>query len=483
MPRIIVIDDEKNICRTVSMVLTGEDYDVDTAQSAEDGFAQIQAQSYDVAILDVQLGGMSGLELLEKLRKHPKAPEVIMMSGHAMLSDAVNATRLGAFDFLEKPLDRDRLLLSVRNAVDRHALTQKIQSLEESSGADDFAGMLGESPAMLKIKDAIAVVAPTKGRVLITGESGVGKDLVARAIHARSDRAKRSFVKVNCSAIPAELIESELFGHEKGSFTGAGASKKGLFEMADKGTIFLDEIGDMSLAAQSKVLRVLQNGEYMRVGAEKLSYVDVRVIAATNKDLKKSVADGTFREDLYFRLNVVPICVPPLRERLEDVPLLLNAFLSQIAAEYGRAPLAVTPRAAELLSRYPYPGNIRELRNICERFVIMCQECVAASDLPDEVAKYAQNPQTCDAPQTPDAPCPTSGDENPMLKLAAVTPGSMSLRAFRSAAEHAFIRATLAAAGQNVAKAAEILGIERTNLHKKIKKYESDAPDADESDD
>ncbi len=466
------------------MVLTGEDYDVDTAQSAEDGFAQIQAQSYDVAILDVQLGGMSGLELLEKLRNHPKAPEVIMMSGHAMLSDAVNATRLGAFDFLEKPLDRDRLLLSVRNAVDRHALTQKIQSLEETPAADDFAGMLGESPAMLKIKDAIAVVAPTKGRVLITGESGVGKDLVARAIHARSDRAKRSFVKVNCSAIPAELIESELFGHEKGSFTGAGASKKGLFEMADKGTIFLDEIGDMSLAAQSKVLRVLQNGEYMRVGAEKLSYVDVRVIAATNKDLKKSVADGTFREDLYFRLNVVPICVPPLRERLEDVPLLLNAFLSQIAAEYGRAPMTVAPRAAELLCRYPYPGNIRELRNICERFVIMCRECVAASDLPDEVAKYAQSQRTCDAPLPPsDAHCPPSGDENPMQKLASVTPGSMSLRAFRSAAEYAFIRATLAAAGQNVAKAAEILGIERTNLHKKIKKYESDVPDADESDD
>ena len=482
MPRIIVIDDEKNICRTVSMVLMGEDYDVETASSAEDGLAQIQADAFDVAILDVQLGGMSGIELLEKLHKFPQAPEVIMMSGHAMLSDAVNATRLGAFDFLEKPLDRDRLLLSVRNAVERRTLTQKIQSLEDADTTPDFCGILGESPAMLKIKDAITVVAPTKGRVLITGESGVGKDLVARAIHAKSDRAKRSFVKVNCSAIPAELIESELFGHEKGSFTGAAVSKKGLFEMANNGTIFLDEIGDMSLAAQSKVLRVLQNGEYMRVGAEKLSYVDVRVIAATHKDLKKCVADGTFREDLYFRLNVVPIHVPPLRDRLTDVPLLLNAFLAQIAAEYGRTPLSVTDRASELLGQYTYPGNIRELHNICERFVIMCQERVTVDDLPDEVLKLDQKRSDTPANSKP-APIDTNDDDNPMQRLATITPGSMSLRTFRNVAEHAFIRATLNAAAQNVAKAAEILGIERTNLHKKIKKYESNSFDTDESED
>lgn len=480
MARIIVIDDEKNICRSVSMVLTGEDYDVDTANSAEEGLEYIRQNNYDAAILDVQLGGMSGIEMLEKLHKFPTPPEVVMMSGHAMLTDAVNATRLGAFDFLEKPLDRDRLLLSVRNAVERKRLTQKIQNLEETTNPANYCGMLGESPAMLKIKDTISVVAPTKGRVLICGESGVGKDLVARAIHALSDRAKRSFVKVNCSAIPAELIESELFGHEKGSFTGASGSKKGLFEMANNGTIFLDEIGDMSLAAQSKVLRVLQNGEYMRVGAEKLSYVDVRVIAATNKDLKKCVADGSFREDLYFRLNVVPINVPPLRERLEDVPLLLNAFLSQIASEYGRTPLTVTDRATELLCKYPYPGNIRELHNICERFVIMCQERVTVDDLPDEVLKNANLPLNSPAIPSPIANDDNDDDANPMLKLATITPGSMSLRTFRSVAEHAFIRATLNAASQNVAKAAEILGIERTNLHKKIKKYESGASDSED---
>ena len=252
--------------------------------------------------------------------------------------------------------------------------------------------------------------------------------------------------------------------------------------MANNGTIFLDEIGDMSLAAQSKVLRVLQNGEYMRVGAEKLSYVDVRVIAATNKDLKKCVADGTFREDLYFRLNVVPIHVPPLRDRLTDVPLLLNAFLAQIAAEYGRTPLSVTDRASELLGQYTYPGNIRELHNICERFVIMCQERVTVDDLPDEVLKLDQKQSNTPANSKP-APIDTNDEDNPMQRLATITPGSMSLRTFRNVAEHAFIRATLNAAAQNVAKAAEILGIERTNLHKKIKKYESNSFDTDESED
>ena len=480
MTKILVVDDEKNICRTVGMVLTGEDYDVETTQDGQEGLKIIADGDVDVVLLDVQLGNMSGLDMLETIRKAPNAPEIIMMSGHAMLTDAVNATRLGAFDFLEKPLDRERLLLSVRNAVERRFLTQKVKSLEDTDAR--YCGMIGDSPAMQKIRRAVSVVAPTKGRVLILGESGVGKDLVARAIHAKSDRAKRSFVKVNCSAIPAELIESELFGHEKGSFTGAAVSKKGLFEMANNGTIFLDEIGDMSLAAQSKVLRVLQNGEYMRVGAEKLSYVDVRVIAATNKDLKKCVADGTFREDLYFRLNVVPIHVPPLRDRLTDVPLLLNAFLAQIAAEYGRTPLSVTDRASELLGQYTYPGNIRELHNICERFVIMCQERVTVDDLPDEVLKLDQKRSDTPANSKP-APIDTNDDDNPMQRLATITPGSMSLRTFRNVAEHAFIRATLNAAAQNVAKAAEILGIERTNLHKEIKKYESYSFDTDESED
>ena len=474
---ILVVDDEKNICRTVSMVLQGEDYEVDTASSAEEGLEMLSEHSYDVVLLDVQMSGMSGIEMLERVRQMDGAPEVIMMSGHAMLTDAVNATRLGAFDFLEKPLDRERLLLTVRNAGERRFLTQKVESLENSDAR--YCGMIGESPAMQKIRKAVAVVAPTKGKVLILGESGVGKDLVARSIHALSDRAKRSFVKVNCSAIPSELIESELFGHEKGSFTGAAVKKRGLFEMADGGTIFLDEVGDMSLAAQAKVLRVLQNGEFTRVGGEKLSFVDVRVIAATNKDLKKAVADGTFREDLYFRLNVVPIEVPPLRERLSDVPLLINAFLSQIAGEYGRQPLTVSERAMETLCKYPYPGNIRELHNLCERFVIMCQDIVTVADLPEDLVDTAEAQQPSTSVQaiqpveTPSAVVHDADPDDYLSRLSTIRPGMVSLREFRAMAEHAFIRETLKMTGQSFSKAADILGIERTNLHKKIKKYES----------
>ena len=481
---ILVVDDEKNICRTVCMVLQGEDYEVDSAFSAEEGLELLNAHNYDVMLVDVQMTGMSGLEMLEHVRQIEAHPEIIMMSGHAALTDAVNATRLGAFDFLEKPLDRERLLLSVRNATERRFLTQKVESLQTSD--DRYCGMIGESPAMQKIRKAVQVVGPTKGKVLILGESGVGKDLVARSIHALSDRAKRSFVKVNCSAIPSELIESELFGHEKGSFTGAAIKKRGLFEMADGGTIFLDEIGDMSLAAQAKVLRVLQNGEFTRVGGEKLSFVDVRVIAATNKDLKKAVAEGTFREDLYFRLNVVPIEVPPLRERLSDVPLLLNAFLNQIAGEYGRQPLTVSDRAMDILTRYNYPGNIRELHNLAERFVIMCQDMVTIGDLPEDIMDSVDVEATKKSIHLlqaiiPDMPRPASNDEDDFLaRLSKVKPGAVSLREFRGMAENAFIKATLKICGQNVAKAADMLGIERTNLHKKIKKYESGSTDDDE---
>lgn len=481
---ILVVDDEKNICRTVSMVLEGEDYEVDTASCAEEGLEMINDHAYDVMLVDVQMTGMSGLEMLERVRQLENHPEVIMMSGHAMLTDAVNATRLGAFDFLEKPLDRERLLLTVRNASERRFLTQKVESLENTD--DRYCGMIGESPGMQKVRKAVQVVAPTKGKVLILGESGVGKDLVARSIHALSDRAKRSFVKVNCSAIPSELIESELFGHEKGSFTGAAIKKRGLFEMADGGTIFLDEIGDMSLAAQAKVLRVLQNGEFTRVGGEKLSFVDVRVIAATNKDLKKAVAEGTFREDLYFRLNVVPIEVPPLRERLSDVPLLLNAFLAQIGGEYGRTPLTVSDRAMEILTKYTYPGNIRELHNLAERFVIMCQEMVTVGDLPEDILESVENTSPRKSMHilqaiTPNLPKPESDDDDDFLaRLSQVKPGTVTLREFRGMAENAFIKATLKMTGQSVVKAADLLGIERTNLHKKIKKYESGATDDDD---
>lgn len=488
---ILIVDDEKNICRTVRMVLMDEDYEIETASSAEEGLQKLAEHPYDVLIADVQMSGMSGIEMLDHIREDDDRPEIIMMSGHATLNDAVSATRLGAFDFLEKPIDRERLILTVRNAVERHILSQRVQSLETAD--ERYCGMIGNSPAMQKIRKSVEVVGPTMGKVLILGESGVGKDLVARSIHALSQRAKRSFVKVNCSAIPSELIESELFGHEKGSFTGAAVKKRGLFEMADGGTIFLDEIGDMSLAAQAKVLRVLQNGEFTRVGGEKLETVDVRVIAATNKDLKKAVAEGTFREDLYFRLNVVPIHVPPLRERLEDVPLLIGVFLKQIALEYGRPVLNVSDRAMDVLSRYSYPGNIRELRNICERFVIMCTDTVTLADLPvdvtDEVpimpiaapVPAAPASEESDKPESsePALPATVDGEASPMAEIANIKPGSMPLRDFRAIAEFAYIQATLKMLGNNISRTADVLAIERTSLHRKLKKLDGDRENND----
>ncbi|MFA5624686.1 MAG: sigma-54 dependent transcriptional regulator [Bradymonadales bacterium] len=452
---ILVVDDEKNIRRSLSMVLQDEDHEVETAESAEEGLRILSEHSFDILILDVQMGGMSGLEMLEHVKAAENAPEVIMMSGHATLSDAVNATRLGAFDFVEKPIDRERLLLTVRNCMEKRYLMLKVARLESDEGK--HLGMIGESAAMQKVRTAVERVAPTKGKVLILGESGVGKDLVARAIHSLSDRAKKTFIKVNCSAIPSELIESELFGHEKGSFTGAVNRKRGLFEMADGGSIFLDEIGDMSLPAQAKVLRVLQNGEFTRVGSEKLSRVDVRVIAATNKNLKEAVDAGTFRDDLYFRLNVVPIEVPPLRERLEDVPLLANAFLAQLSQEYGRETLEVDDKAMAALCKYDYPGNIRELRNLCERLVIMASNPVTLLDLPEDLQIEEELSDVSDVDAV---------DIQTMIE-----PGSKSLRDFRLISEKAYIEATLLQNGWNVSKTADILGMERTNLHKKIKRF------------
>ena len=453
---ILVVDDEKNIGRTLRMVLSDEGHEVESVESAEAALELLKQRDFDLLLLDVQLGGMSGLSLLEHLGKTDLGADVIMMSGHASLSDAVKATRLGAYDFLEKPIDRERLLLTVHNCLEKRKLLDKVRQLEDS-GSDEL-GMVGESEAMRRVRSAVEVVAPTKGKVLILGESGVGKDLVARAIHQHSDRANKPYVKVNCSAIPSELIESELFGHEKGAFTGAGARRRGFFEQADGGTIFLDEIGDMSLAAQAKVLRVLQNGEISRVGSEKLNYVDVRVIAATNKHLEEEVKAERFRGDLYFRLNVVPITVPALRERLEDVPLLTHWFLQQISKEYGREVQSVSEKAMSYLCRYDYPGNIRELRNLCERFVIMASDPIDVGDLPDDIVSFGGV---------------ESGDDID-VSLSGVSvfePGSKSLRDFRILTERAYIEATLQANQWNVSKTSEVLGMERTNLHKKIRKY------------
>src|SRR3954466_14996520 len=362
---VFIVDDEKNIRRTVRMVLEGEGYAVEEASSGEEALARIAEIGADVVLLDVQLPGMSGLETIErisKLKNLESAPTIIMISGHATLADAVRATKAGAYDLIEKPLDRERLMVALRNALERRAMEREVQGLRAM--AEERFEMVGRSGPIAALFAQITKVAPTRTRILITGESGTGKELIARAIHRSSALADKPFVKVNCAAIPPELIESELFGHERGAFTGATARKRGLFEIADGGTIFLDEVGDMIASAQAKVLRVLQSGELTRVGAETTLKVDVRVVAATNRDLQAAVAAGQFREDLYFRLAVVPLRAPAPRERAAGVPLLCASFIEQTCRENGMKAKTLSPEAIGMLQAYPWPGNVRELRNV-----------------------------------------------------------------------------------------------------------------------
>src|SRR3954469_9363396 len=372
-PRVLVVDDEKNIRRTLELVLNGEGYEVVEAQSAEEalGILANPEGPVDLAIFDLKLPGISGLEALERLRKDEatKQVPVIVISGHATVNDAVHAIKLGASDFFEKPLARERVLVSVKNVLDA-AQTKRV--LEEVS-KEQLAKyeMIGKSAPMQRIFHELEKVAPTKAGVLITGESGTGKELIARAIHRLSSRAEEPFIKVNCAAIPRELIESELFGHEKGAFTGAQMKRRGLFEQAHGGTLFLDEIGDMDLVAQAKVLRALQSGEISRVGSEHVIHVDVRVLAATNKDLDKAVERGSFRDDLFFRLNVFPLRSPSLRERVEDIPLLAYAFMQQFGKENGTKPKPMDENVIHALVARKWPGNVRELKNVVERMAIL----------------------------------------------------------------------------------------------------------------
>ncbi len=442
---ILIIDDEKNIRRTLTMVVEGEDYDCETAASGEEGLQMLRRlTAVEVIFLDVQLPGMQGLDVLRAIKEYDNSLEVIMISGHASLTDAVEATRLGAFDFLEKPLDRDRVLITMRNALSRRTLQMRVQEIAEGSDAHE---MLGDAPAMQSLMREIEKVAPSKGRVLITGESGSGKELVARAIHRMSARAEKAFIKVNCAAIPSELIDSELFGHEKGSFSGAFQKRRGKFELAHGGTIFLDEVGDMDIAAQAKVLRTLQTGEVYRVGSEQPFHVDVRVLAATNKDLEEAIGEGAFREDLYFRLNVVPLCSPPLRDRPDDIPLLTEAFIREFCDENGMRRKPISQEALKAMQSYRWPGNVRELKNLCERLVIMGGDPISIGDIPEHIS-----PQRNDMGATP-----------------GVVPGSLALRDFKEQAERQYVEATLRSFGWNVTRAADALGIERTNLHKKMK--------------
>jgi DNA-binding NtrC family response regulator len=447
---VLVVDDEKNIRRTIRMVLEGADIEVLEASSAEEALATVETEDLDAVVLDVRLPGMSGVDALKKLRARRELVPVIMISGHASVADAVEAVLQGATDFLEKPLDRDRLLVSVRNALRTGALEKEVRTLKRN--ALKRYEMVGQSAVMKRLFAEIEKIAPTKGRVLITGESGTGKELIARAIHRLSPRAERPFVKVNCAAIPEELIESELFGHERGSFTGAVGKKKGLFELAHTGTLFLDEIGDMAATAQAKVLRALQSGEITRVGGEQSIAVDVRVVAATNKDLEAAVSAGEFREDLFFRLNVLPLRSPSLRERPEDVPSLAKAFLVEFCDENGMRPKPFDADVLEALSERSWPGNVRELRNVVERMAILSDETISLDDLPEMPRREARESHAS-------LPAP----------LGVEAGARETLREYRERAERQFVLDTLDKLDWNISRAAVALGVERTNLHKKMR--------------
>ncbi|MBV8759129.1 MAG: sigma-54-dependent Fis family transcriptional regulator [Deltaproteobacteria bacterium] len=458
---ILIVDDEKNIRRTVRMVLEGEGHTVHEAGSIAEAEALLGRETVDVMLLDVKLGDDNGLDLLRSLKTRSEDAAstlseipVVMISGHATIEDAVAATRLGAFDFMEKPLDRNRVMVTVRNALDRRRMSREIAALRK---ADARWELLGGTPVMGELRRQIAKVAPTRSRVLITGESGTGKELIARAIHRNSAVSAGPFVKVNCAAIPPELIESELFGHERGAFTGAVAKKRGLFEVADGGTIFLDEIGDMALPAQAKVLRVLQTGEFTRVGGEKSLRTDCRVVAATNRDLEQMVKEGTFREDLYFRLNVVPIRSPDLKERADDIPLLVESFVRECCDENGLGYKPVDDPVLERLKQYEWPGNVRELRNVVERLVIMSDEVIREKDLPP----YLGGPRPAGSLKT--------GNTGPVTAIDLGRYAGKSLREFREEVESEFIRIRLAEFDWNISRTAQALGIERTNLHKKLR--------------
>lgn len=385
--RILIVDDEVGIRNTLRRILEDEGYTIVDVESGEECLGILAKRDFDLMLLDVWLPGIDGLEVLKRVAGTPGVPEVIVISGHGTIETAVRATRLGAFDFIEKPLSLERILVTVENALKKRRLEEKNRLLRSQVGGE--VTLVGESAPIVELREQIAKAAPTEGRVLIFGENGTGKELVARLVHASSDRSEEAFIEINCAAIPAELIESELFGHRKGSFTGAIENKMGKFLLADGGTLFLDEVGDMSLTTQAKVLRVLQEQTFERVGGGETIKVDVRVIAATNKDLGEAISGGEFREDLFYRLNVIPITVPPLRERRDDIPLLAKYYLDFFAEKYGRERKTLSEEALEALAGYAWPGNVRELKNLMERMVIMLSsEVVTPSNLLLDRAGY-----------------------------------------------------------------------------------------------
>jgi two-component system nitrogen regulation response regulator NtrX len=447
MPSILIVDDEPGVRSALGGVLRDEGYEVDAVDSGEACLDRLAGETYDVVVLDIWLPGMDGLATLARMRERQVDAQVVIISGHGNVESAVRAIKMGAFDFVEKPLSLDKTVLVVRNAVRQRHL--EAENLALRARVDAQHTMVGESFAMVKLREQVAMAAPTNGRVLIFGENGTGKELVARTIHTMSRRRTGPFVEVNCAAIPEELIESELFGHVRGAFTGAVADRRGKFELAHGGTIFLDEIGDMSLKTQAKVLRVLQEQVMEAVGGSTRIRVDARVLAATNKDLPVEIRAGRFRDDLYFRLNVVPIYVPPLRERIQDIPLLADHFMAMLAREYGRRPKAFEADAVAALQRYPWPGNVRELRNLVERLMIMVPlDRVTARDLP-----FLE--------QGMGAPAP------PQTKPAMLAP----LHDARDEFERQYILRALAAQQGNISRTAEVLGVERSNLYRKMRAF------------
>ncbi|HEY5973668.1 MAG TPA: sigma-54 dependent transcriptional regulator [Geobacteraceae bacterium] len=448
---ILIVDDEESIRTTLAGVLEDEGYRTITAVDGVEAVAAVQHELPDLVLLDIWMPRLDGLETLQRLKELYPALVVVMISGHGTIETAVKSTKLGAFDFIEKPLSLDKVLVTVKNALNLSRLQEENSSLRGLVSRDQE--LVGEAPCMQQLMENIRLVASTTASVLITGENGTGKELVARALHALSPRQGKPFVEINCAAIPEELIESELFGHEKGAFTGAVAQKKGKFDLANGGTIFLDEIGDMSLKTQAKILRILQERTFERVGGTRSLEVDVRVLAATNKLLAEEIRLGHFREDLYYRLNVIPLHTPPLRDRKEDIPLLVDHFLDLFCRREGRERKLVVPEAMELLQGYDWPGNVRELKNIIERLVIMAPgRSIDQNQLPDSISGLDRQREL------------GGGRLEGMLEIN-------SLREAREEFEKEFLVQKLEENDWNISKTAEAIELERSNLHRKIKSY------------
>jgi two-component system nitrogen regulation response regulator NtrX len=444
-PAVLIIDDEDGIRESLSGIFEDEGYSVFTAGSGEEALKVLKEQSPDLIMLDVWLPGMDGIQTLKEIRNIKPDLPVIMISGHGNIELAVKATKTGAYDFLEKPLSLERVILAAKRALEKRTLEMENKALKRDLTRE--WRLIGDSPKMKQLRGQIEMAAKSNSRVLILGESGCGKELVAHILHQNSNRTEKPFIEMNCAAIPQELIESELFGHEKGSFTGAFERKKGKFELADEGTLFLDEVGDMSLTTQSKVLRVIETQEFQRVGGSRNIKVDVRIISATNKDLIEEVKKGAFREDLLYRLNVIPIMVSPLRERKEDISALVEHFLEYFAVEYGQRPKKVSPDAIKILEAYDWPGNIRELRNVIERLVIMTSSnTITAKNI--VVGGTARSDYFA----------------------------FNTLKEARDSFEKDFITKKLEENSWNISKTAEILDVERSNLHRKIKAYDIKTP-------